>query len=385
MRIAIVTTSRADWSGLGMLAKALLAKGGEVTVLVAALAANEAVQAEWASPHPHYPTVHYVHAHKGFGSSVYDLVKSDLADARILSGYLTRPFDVAVVCGDRHETLMAAFVLAMHRIPIAHLAGGDVSGGSLDERWRHAITKIADLHFPTNARAAARIQHMGEPRRTIHMLGSPAADRIVEWRNSGRLPTILAQSNFLPEEWRATGFILANWQPETTAADNGLHDLRMMLDALALVGSPVLIVGANADAGGAEANAAIRYWAINRWNRLFMPNLSPVQYLAALAEADCLVGNSSSGFYEAPYFGTPVVNLGGRQRGRLKPACVASAGYFSKAEDLAGLIREAAAEIFPREAPYGDGHAAEKIAKVILEWTPDLSLDKQFADKETIL
>lgn len=284
------------------------------------------------------------------------------------------PPDLVLLCGDRHETLSAAFAAAALGIPIAHLAGGDVSGGSSDERYRHAITKLADVHFPTHDAAATRIRAMGENPAMIFQFGSASIDRLQH-----------TQTMTVTETTRELGladarpFILANWQPETPF-DHGLVE---MLQALLQQPAPVVWVGANPDRGGDEATALVRSVLKHKpqaqsWVQ--HQNLSPVLYLSALRHAACLIGNSSSGFYEAPYYGTPVINVGNRQQGRGPiPRCLVT--VRADADRLADLLNRAS--VWSKGQPqflFGDGHAAPAIARTILQMDGQLTGRKLFHD-----
>lgn len=357
MKIAIISGSRADWSGLGMLAVELKLNGCDVRVIALSESPVAAIRADGFLPvkgwRSEYPTTTLAIIHDDFGR------------AGALEAILRQSGpDMAVVCGDRHEIMVAAYVAAMMGLPLAHLAGGDLSGGSLDERWRHAITKIADVHFPTNDESAVRIIRMGERPDRVHSLGSPAIDRLLSVKLFSRNELLMALG--LPHSLIEGGdpFILANWQPETPI-DAGLPQV---LDALDIAGLPVVFVGANAEPGSEEANRLVARWAKARQKpTVIFPTLPLKNYLSALQHCLCLVGNSSSGFYEAPYFGTPVINVGDRQRGRWAPRCV-----YSTIADADLLAEEVeifrASERQAIEQPYGDGHAAPAIALKLMEY-----------------
>lgn len=325
MRILALTTSRADWNSLGMVAMALRDRGADVEVT-------------------HWDDMPHDAAVRGDGFGTTRLV--------------TKRPHMVVVCGDRMESLVGAVGLVAKGVPIAHLAGGDVSGGSLDERWRHAITKIADVHFPTHEKAAARLLRMGEHPGRVHMLGSASIDRL-------RVTPLLSAEDTAGELKQPPGYILCNWQAETAGGATGGPSA--LLVALAEVGTPVVFVGCNPDPGAAEDEAMIVAWA-EAHGATFIANMSPRLYLSALAHASVLVGNSSSGFYEAPYYGTPVVNVGKRQDGR-GPVPVCMVHVANDANMIAWQV--AMAVEAPRPQPemlFGDGHAAERIAATILSY-----------------
>lgn len=368
MKILVVTTSRADWNSLGMVAKAL--RDAEAFVEVAILSDHGAydwVTAEdWDGPVVSILT----------GPTLLDQASTSetpeaLRATRIMRGVALalsrgRP-DVVLLCGDRHETLSAAFAAAMAGVPIAHLAGGDVSGGSDDEKWRHAITKLSTIHFPTHSQAAQRIMRMGEEPIHVHNLGSASIDRMLNTDILDRATTLerlgLADKPFL----------LFNWQP------GGPDDPELPAVLEALQGRRGVVVGMNPDPGAEQAMALVyAHLSPNQWS--FFDNLPAQLYLSALYHCLALVGNSSSGFYEAPYYGTPVLNIGRRQMGRGPiPSCMTSipAEFFAitAALDLHGMeFREVP------EYPFGLSGAAKAIADKILSYAGTMPGRKLFHD-----
>lgn len=352
MRVAIITTSRADWNSLQPVAEALRQRGVDGVdvdvILPVDHLGSRAVQDDWAPSQmtfldPEHDT-HLIDRDAGLAISLRFALEHE------------RP-DWALVCGDRHETLVAAFCVAAMGIPLAHLSGGDVSGGSLDERWRHAITKMADLHFPTHHLAARRLIAMGEEPARVHMLGSPAIDRL---RATPVMP--------LAETTKALGlpdsrpFILCNWQP-ATPRDDALEEL---LQALSWDGRPVVCVDPNPDPGGLDVIALLDGYGKKRPDWRLVHTLPPAVYLSALAHADVLVGNSSSGFYEAPWYGTQVIDVGTRQLGRGPiPICMTRVPALKDMITEALLAAQHMGKAAP-EFPFGKGEAAPAIAAVLL-------------------
>jgi UDP-hydrolysing UDP-N-acetyl-D-glucosamine 2-epimerase len=371
VQIAVVTTSRADWNSLGMVAYELREQGADLTIMAPFThAGRDVLQTEgW--------TVtlygrHWLGTNAEMINDAYALMDLGLAwqDRPRQASEAARP-DLVLLCGDRHETLSAAFAAAALGIPIAHLAGGDVSGGSSDERYRHAVTKLADVHFPTHHEAAKRIRAMGENPAMIFMHGSASIDRMLHTQTLtlSETATELGLQDSRP-------FILCNYQPETPTDES----FGRMMDALAITSLPVVFASANPDPGAAEVNARIALFAERHpHGAIVHHNMPPVLYLSALRHAACLIGNSSSGFYEAPYYGTPVINVGNRQQGRGPvPRCMILAG--ATVAGLAAMVR-----VHPefREVPeflFGDGHAAPAIARTILQMDGQLTERKLFHD-----
>jgi UDP-hydrolysing UDP-N-acetyl-D-glucosamine 2-epimerase len=250
--------------------------------------------------------------------------------------YTAEP-DVVVICGDRFEQLAIAMAAAYLNITIAHIEGGDVTG-SIDESVRHAITKLAHLHFVTNADAERRVLAMGENPRYVF--------------NPGSLDVELAagiDTSITSEQVNSFGvgydldvtqpFLMVVQHPVTTESDNRAH-LETTLRAVASLELPVIWFWPNPDAGTGEMADSLRHMR-ERHPELtaqmhFITNVPAEKFVALLAHTACLVGNSSAGIKECSYLGTPVVNIGARQQGRLSADHVTHAGY--DAADIAAAI-----------------------------------------------
>jgi UDP-hydrolysing UDP-N-acetyl-D-glucosamine 2-epimerase len=279
--------------------------------------------------------------------------------------------DLLLLLGDRFEILAAAQAAMLHRIPIAHIAGGDVTEGAIDDAIRHAITKLAHLHFVTNEQSAARVRQLGEDPARIFVTGTPALDHL-------RRTPLLTREALETQLGAPLGQrnILATFHSETLADDYGLGQLEALLAALDATygsGDAVWFTKANADSGGAAINARIADWVADRsWTRLY-PSLGHSSYLALMTYADLVIGNSSSGLYEAPAVGTPTVNVGARQGGRLTANSV-----FDAAPDLdaisAAIFAALAFDPASAVSPYGDGFASGRIVGHIRNAPPRSSL-----------
>jgi len=288
--------------------------------------------------------------------------------------------DFVMLLGDRYETLAAATACLLLRIPVVHLAGGDVSEGAVDEQIRHAITKLSHLHFTTHPEAAERVRQMGEDPRAVHCVGSTSLDVILA------KPRLSAAEAFAAAGLRprARNLVLA-FHPETLCDEPATAQLERVLTALdAVPETGVVIVAANADAQGAAINAVLGAYAKDRDHVAFQASFPHEVYLSLLAHADVLVGNSSSGVYEAPSLGTPTVNLGGRQRGRTKAASVIDCPVESGAI-VAAIRRAFAFDMRHVENPYGDGRASERIVAILEAiHDPRALLHKRFHPMEAL-
>jgi UDP-hydrolysing UDP-N-acetyl-D-glucosamine 2-epimerase len=270
--------------------------------------------------------------------------------------------DLLLLVGDRYEMLAAAQAALFAKIPVAHLAGGDTTEGAYDEAMRHAITKMAHLHFVTNADAARRVRQLGEDPAFIHLVGSPGIDFIKRASLLDR-PALEAALGF---RLRARN-LLVTFHPATLERERATDQFGELLRGLDLLGGEVgvLLTKPNADVDGRVLSPMIDQYVARRPNCKAFVSMGHLNYLSAMAQVDVVVGNSSSGLYEAPSFGRPTVNVGDRQRGRLRAASVVDCPVDAEA------IAEAVAAAFVQDCrgvsnPYGDGDASRKIADLIV-------------------
>jgi UDP-hydrolysing UDP-N-acetyl-D-glucosamine 2-epimerase len=236
--------------------------------------------------------------------------------------------DVVVICGDRFEQLAIAMAAAYLNRTIAHIEGGDLSG-SIDESVRHAITKLAHLHFVTNEHARRRVHAMGEDPRYVFNTGS------LDVEVASRLDTVLTNARLnsygVGHEVDITRpFLTVIQHPVTTETSNRQH-LEATLGAVSAAGLPAVWFWPNPDAGTGEMAETLRHFrehdgaATERMR--FITNLPVDEFIALLRLTACVVGNSSAGIKECSYLGTPVVDIGGRQQGRLCAENVVHVGY----------------------------------------------------------
>ena len=298
----------------------------------------------------------------------------------VFDGYFAahRP-DAVLLLGDRFEIFAVAAAAAARHIPIAHISGWDVTLGAADEYYRHCITKMAALHFPSCAESAARLVRMGEAPETVFCVGGLGDENI------RTLPKMTLQ-----ELCASTGFDLmqpfaiVTYHPETSAAAG---DPAAQADALcaameAVPGVFWLITGSNADAGGAVCTAKMQAFAAAHPQRAgFINSLGLKRYLSAMQCAALVVGNSSSGVVETPTFGVPTVNIGRRQAGRAVCANVLCCDADRAAIEAA--LRKALSKAFAPVAasarsPYNGGNTSEKICTVLQNF--DFARPKIFYD-----
>lgn len=270
--------------------------------------------------------------------------------------------DIALVLGDRFEILAAAQACLVHRVPLAHIAGGDTTEAAFDESIRHAITKMAQLHFVTNAQAAQRVRQMGEDPASVHVVGSPGLDHL-------RRRPLLDRSALQAALGAPLGErnLLVTFHPVTLDPEDGLLQFEELLAALdeQPQGTVTWFTHPNADTGGRALTDRLLGWAAARPGRVRAhASLGQLRYLSLMAQCDAVVGNSSSGLYEAPSFGVPTVNIGDRQRGRLAAASVLHCAPRRDAvlQAIAHALAEGRRDV---ANPYGDGHSAERIVDAL--------------------
>jgi UDP-N-acetylglucosamine 2-epimerase (non-hydrolysing)/GDP/UDP-N,N'-diacetylbacillosamine 2-epimerase (hydrolysing) len=281
--------------------------------------------------------------------------------------------DWLIILGDRFEVFAAAQAALVANIPIAHIAGGDTTEGAIDEAIRHGITKMAHLHLVTNELSAKRVRQLGEDPVTIHVVGSPGIDAIRQIKLMDRE----ALEKDLGISFKNRN-LLITFHPVTLNSSGSVQELEALLSALDNFGDEIglFFTKANADTSGRTINRVFEDWVSTRSNAAAFTSLGQVRYLSLMNEVDVVVGNSSSGLYEAPSLHTPTVNIGDRQRGRLSAASV----IHCEPEPLAiydAINKAFKLNVSEVENPYGAGHAAPRIIEAIAAVNDPIKLLKK--------
>lgn len=291
---------------------------------------------------------------------------------------LDRP-DLLVVLGDRFEAFAAATVATLAAVPIAHLHGGEQTVGLVDEAFRHSITKMSHLHFTSCEPYRQRVIQLGENPERV-------------W-NVGALGVENALTLHLPDEEalrRSVGlspgpYILCTFHPVTLEPGQETAQLQSLLNALdALPSYSIIFTGANADVGGNAINALLRAWASAQEGRVkLVSSLGVVRYLAAAKYAACVAGNSSSGILEVPSLGTPVLDIGNRQLGRIRSQAVLSCEASEEA--ISAGLRMALSQKYRKKAqtalnPYQGENTSSRIVDILLHYPLQGILKKIFYD-----
>jgi UDP-hydrolysing UDP-N-acetyl-D-glucosamine 2-epimerase len=269
--------------------------------------------------------------------------------------------DLLLVTADRYEMLAPASVALALRIPVAHIEGGEISEGAIDDAVRNALTKLSHVHFTSTELARARVIAMGEEEWRVHRTGAPTLDHL---RRGLLLSREQLEQRLAIELSRPTAIV--TYHPTTIARDT-TREADALFDALDAVPEPLLFCYPNADAGSRALIGRIETFLRDRDGRVFV-NLEPLVYWSLLQHVEFLLGNSSSGIIEAASFALPAVNVGIRQQGREHGPNVLDAE--PDAQSILDRIQTARSERFRQSLkgmtnPYGDGCASQRIVRVL--------------------
>jgi len=285
--------------------------------------------------------------------------------------------DVVVTVADRYETLATAIAAAFMNIPLCHVQGGEITG-SIDEKVRHAVTKLADLHLVATDNAAQRVIRMGEDPTAVHVTGCPSIDLAAEVVAQPALdfdPIAKYGGVGTPLDLSG-GYIVVMQHPVTTEFERARTQIFETLHAVEAIGLPTLWFWPNVDAGSDATSNGIRTFREQReaTNIHFFKNMGPTDFLRLLVNARCLIGNSSVAIRECSYLAVPAVNIGTRQEGRDRGANLIDADY-----DRDAIVKATRAQLEnprpDRDDVYGDGRAGERIANVLA--TAELRFEKK--------
>lgn len=276
----------------------------------------------------------------------------------------SRP-DILLVLGDRFEMHAAALAALPFKIPVAHLHGGELSFGAIDDALRHSLTKLSHLHFVSTEEYARRVVQMGEEKWRITVSGAPALDEIREVKLLS-----LAKFNEKFNLHLKEDFLLVTFHPATLEHQDSERQIEEVLAAFEESARPILFTAANADTSGRIINARINEFCRRHSSAELAANLGQAGYFSAMNLAAAMVGNSSSGILEAASFELPVVNIGIRQEGRLRGANVIDTD--NQRQGILAAIERATSDEFRRalkgmQNPYYQGGASELIVKRLKE------------------
>lgn len=277
--------------------------------------------------------------------------------------------DVVVTIADRYETMSTAIASAYMNIPIAHIQGGEVSG-SIDEKVRHSITKLSDLHFVATNRAHERVVRMGEDPKTVFVTGCPSIDIAADLDVASGLDfDPFARYGGVGEGIDISdGYLVVMQHPVTTEHDLAKSHVQESLEAIARLDLPTLWFWPNVDAGSDGTSAGIRVFREKgRANNIhFFKNMAPRDFLKLLVGSRGIAGNSSVAIRECSFLGVPAVNIGTRQQNRERGPNVVDVGY-DRSQIAEAVGRQLQHGRYDGSTLYGDGKAGNRVAQLLSE------------------
>lgn len=301
--------------------------------------------------------------------------------SRYAECYTRKRPDILMVLGDRFEMHAAALAALPFKIPVAHIHGGELTQGAIDDSLRHSITKMAHLHFVAAEEYATRVKQMGEESWRVTNSGAPALDKILTMK----LPYQRELEKQFGLDLKVPP-LLVTYHPVTLQYEQTEWQINELLRALEFFDLPIVFTAPNADTNNHIILKMIREFVKTHSKSTFVPDFGPTGYFSMMASSRAMVGNSSSGLLEAPSFGLPVVNVGIRQQGRVRAKNVIDVGYTAQ-EIKIGIEKAISAEfkssLKGMKNPYGNGKASEKIVTVLKEVSLNEKLTiKLFQDYE---
>ncbi len=380
-KIAIATTSRADYSSLLPVLRLLFADAAfDVRLFVSGTHLlpdfGMTIQAIEADGFPiaekiEMPFSQDTPENPGFSAGQ--------AVQHFSAAFVRHQPDVVLLVGDRLEMLAVGYAALIARVPVAHISGGDVTEGALDDAVRHALTKLSHLHFVSMDDHARRVLQMGEENWRVHVTGDPALDTLgtLQYLSQAELATFFDLPLTPP-------ISVVTFHPTTLSPIPVEVQISAVLSALKTLPGTLLIGKPNIDSGHNIITHALETFVQQRANTRLFTSLGQQRYYSVLAIADVMIGNSSSGIWEAPSFALPVVNIGERQQGRFRAGNVLDVPEYDVVAIQSAITRalspEFRASLHGISNPYGDGHAAERIVRVLKTLDYPRLLLKKFAD-----
>lgn len=286
--------------------------------------------------------------------------------------------DIVLTVADRFETIATAIAASYMNITVAHTQGGEITG-SIDEHVRHAVTKLAHIHFPATHESADRLRKMGEDSEYIHMTGCPAIDIIAD------LDTTFTEEDLALLEGSGVGshidvsrpYLLLLQHPVTTEYGSGYQQIMETISAVQESGIQTIGLWPNIDAGSDDVSKGIRIFREHHQQSPihFYKNFSPELYAKLLANAACAVGNSSSFIREGSYLGTPAVIVGTRQHGREHGENALVDVPYERQQILIAILKQVIHGKYLSQTLFGDGYAGKRIADILA--TTPLRIEKR--------
>lgn len=379
--VGLVTTSRSDWGIVRPVAQALRQRDDVQLSIIAggmhlSAAFGHTVDQISADGFEVAHQVEYLQP----GDSPEAVAKSmGVGVSEFASLFARWRPDLLLVAADRFDMFPAAVAATPFLIPLAHLHGGEVTQGAFDDALRHALTKLCHLHLVSTEEYARRVRQMGEAPERIHVVGAPGLDDVLSLEPLSD-DQLQAEFGFTPGE---SNFLVV-YHPVTRAYQQTPGDVAELFKALDAIGANLVIIRPNADTSHRAIERAIDDFCRVHPRARAVVNLPRRTFLSLMRAASVMVGNGSAGIWEAPSFRLPAVNIGARQRGRVRGANVIDCE--PAADAIVAAVRHALSPAFVKSLgglanPYGDGRSAPRIAEILATAAlgPTLIL-KRFAD-----
>lgn len=284
--------------------------------------------------------------------------------------------DIILLLGDRFEMMAAAVSAVPFQIPLAHIHGGEITTGAIDNIFRHSITKMSHLHFAATQEYANRIIQMGEEPWRVVLSGSPSLDNLAEIKPKNR--------KYLEEKYNldlSPDYFLITFHPTTLEIENTDFYIQQLLEALGKYKFPLIFTLSNADTSGRLINSKIHEFCMVNNSAHLVESFGTDDYYTAMANAKLMIGNSSSGIIEAPSLSVPVVNIGNRQKDRIRAINVIDVG--NSADEIWKGIETGLSEAFITSIknirnPY---HPFPSASQKIIQAIKEVKLDKKLIEK----
>ncbi len=380
-KVCVVVTARASYSRIGTALRAIV-NSPELELLL--VLGASALLDRYGNAVQHIEHDGFVPAARVFnvleGGTLATMAKTaGLGLLELATVFDNLKPDVVVTIADRYETLATATAAAYMNIPLAHVQGGEVTG-SIDEKVRHAVTKLSDLHLVSTPLAAERVIRMGECPDSVIVTGCPSIDLACQvLRDPGLDFDPVERYGGVGASLDMSGdYLVVLQHPVTTEHDSARKQVLETLHAVRSIGMPTLWFWPNVDAGTNGISSGVRAFREleDPANIRFFKGMAPLDFLRLAHASRCLVGNSSLGIRECSFMGVPAVNIGTRQAGRERGRNVIDTDY-DRDEIVDALKTHLKNGRYQRDCLYGDGHAGERIAHVLA--SQPLRVEKKLA------
>ena len=277
--------------------------------------------------------------------------------------------DTVITIADRYETLATAVAASYLNIPLIHIQGGEVSG-SIDEKVRHSVTKLSDIHFVSTKKASERVMKMGEAKDRVYITGCPSIDiasEAVQVNSTNAFNPFEHYGGVGQQLELNNGYIVVLQHPVTTEHERALEQVNITLNAVKESGYPTLWFWPNIDAGSDFTSKGIRMFQGRNPDALihFFRGMSPFDFINLINNSCAVIGNSSAGIRECSFLGVPVINIGNRQDGRERAGNVLDVGY-DKDDILEAIETQISHGHYSPNYLYGDGKSGKKISELLV-------------------